>query len=91
DRFIRAKFGGSKIVDVVMQADTSEALLHPGALVAMDGLKTYLVDTIPETGTVMGFTDLVKRINQVFNAGESPAGLRVSAVATAGLRRSSRR
>ncbi|MDR3342576.1 MAG: MMPL family transporter [Treponema sp.] len=78
DRFIREKFGGSKIVDVVMQADTSEALLHPDALSAMDGLKTYLVDNVSETGKVMGFTDLVKRINQVFNAEESPEGLQAS-------------
>jgi predicted RND superfamily exporter protein len=36
------------------------------------------VDNVSETGKVMGFTDLVKRINQVFNAGESPDGLRVN-------------
>jgi predicted RND superfamily exporter protein len=78
DRFIREKFGGSKIVSVVMQADNTETLLHPDALVAMDGLKTYLVDNVSETGKVIGFTDMVKRINQVFNAGESPDGLQIN-------------
>jgi predicted RND superfamily exporter protein len=81
DRFIREKFGGSKIVNVVMQADDTATLLHPDALTAMDGLKTYLLNTVPETGKVMGFTNLVKRINQVFNTGESPDGLQATTVA----------
>jgi predicted RND superfamily exporter protein len=81
DKFIREKFGGSKIVNVVTRADDSATLLHPDALVAMDGLKTYLEKTVPETGKVMGFTDLVKRINQVFNAEESPDGLHANIIA----------
>ena len=76
DRFIREKFGGSKIVSVVVQADTTETLLMPEVLVAMDNLGTYLEDRVPEVGKIMCFTDLVKRINQVFNADESPDGLR---------------
>ena len=76
DRFIREKFGGSKIVSVVAQADTTEALLAPETLTAMDGLETYLENHVNETGKVIGFTDLVKRINQVFNADEDPGGLR---------------
>ena len=76
DRFIREKFGGSKIVSVVAQADDTETLLMPEVLAAMDGLGAYLDERVPEVGKVMGFTDLVKRINQVFNADESPDGLR---------------
>ena len=75
DRFIREKFGGSKVVSVVVQADNTETLLMPEVLSAMDGLGAYLERQVPEVGKVMGFTDLVKRINQVFNAGESPDGL----------------
>jgi predicted RND superfamily exporter protein len=47
----------------------------PEVLGAMDSLGIYLEEKIPEVGKVMGFTDLVKRMNQVFNADESPRGL----------------
>ncbi|MDR0585641.1 MAG: MMPL family transporter [Treponema sp.] len=76
DRFIREKFGGSKIVSVVAEADSSEILLGPESLGAMDSLAAYLEREVPEVGRVVGFTDLVKRINQVFNVDESPSGLR---------------
>jgi predicted RND superfamily exporter protein len=75
DQFIREKFGGSKIISVVVQAETPEILLHPDSLGALDSLKWYLEHRVPEVGNVMGFTDMVKRINQVLNAGESPDGL----------------
>ncbi|GHU09083.1 antibiotic transporter [Spirochaetia bacterium] len=74
DRFIREQFGGSKVVSIVVEAETSEELLHPDVLTAMDGLSAYLAK-VPEVGKVIGFTDLVKRINQVFNESESPDGL----------------
>jgi predicted RND superfamily exporter protein len=76
DRFIREKFGGSKMVSLVMEADESETLLHPDSLTAMDGLASYLMEYTSETGKTLGFTDLIKRINQVFNAGESPDGIK---------------
>ncbi|MDR2053258.1 MAG: MMPL family transporter, partial [Treponema sp.] len=75
DKFIREKFGGSKVVNLVVEADNSETLLHPDVLGAVDGLHAFLGRNIAEVGKVMGFTDLVKRMNQVFNADESPGGL----------------
>jgi predicted RND superfamily exporter protein len=75
DVFIRDKFGGSKTVSVVLEADDSQTLLHPDSLAAMDGLGAYLSERVPQVGKVMDFTSLVKRINQVFNADESPEGL----------------
>jgi predicted RND superfamily exporter protein len=75
DRFIREHFGGSKIVSIVAEAPSSEILLSPPSLSAMDGLSAYLEARVPEAGKTTGFTDLVKRMNQVFNAGESPLGL----------------
>jgi predicted RND superfamily exporter protein len=75
DVFTQEKFGGSKTIDMVVQADSPEILLHPEVLGAIDDLGAYLSARVPETGKVMGFTELVKRINQVFNAGESPEGL----------------
>jgi len=74
DLFIRRNFGGSKIVSVVLQAQSPEVLLRPDSLAALDGLGAYL-GRIPNAGKIMGFTDLVKRINQVLNADADPAGL----------------
>ncbi|MDR0376475.1 MAG: MMPL family transporter [Spirochaetaceae bacterium] len=76
DVFIREKFGGSKVVSVVFESDTAETLLHPDSLSALEGLNVFLSEKVPEAGKVMGFTGLIKRINQVFNVGESPDGLR---------------
>jgi len=76
DRFIREYFGGSKDLNLVVTADTTEELLHPDVLQAVDDLSTYLTEYVPAVGKVVGFTDIIKRINQVFNAGESPNGLR---------------
>jgi len=78
DKFIRQQFGGSKVISVVASADSMEVILHPDTLSAMDGLSSYLQKNVPGVGKIMGFTDLVKRINQVFNADESPDGLRVT-------------
>ncbi|MDR1786485.1 MAG: MMPL family transporter, partial [Spirochaetaceae bacterium] len=76
DEFIRTRFGGSKVISVVAEADSPELLLHPDTLSALDRLGAYLASDVPEVGKVMGFTDLIKRINQVFNAGEDPSGLK---------------
>jgi predicted RND superfamily exporter protein len=78
DRFIREKFGGSKVVSVMVEADDSAAILHPDTLGLMEDLNRYLEERVPRVGKVMGFTDLVKRINQVFNTDESPEGLSAS-------------
>jgi len=75
DRFIRENFGGSKVINVVLQAENSETILHPQTLTALDGLGEYLSKN-PDVGKLMGFTDMVKRINQVLNADEDPAGLK---------------
>ncbi|MDR0387488.1 MAG: MMPL family transporter [Treponema sp.] len=78
DVFIRERFGGSKVVSVVFEADDAETLLHPDSLSAMDGMNSYLSEKVPEVGKAMGFTGLIKRVNQVFNIDESPDGLRPS-------------
>ena len=75
DRFIREHFGGSKSVSVVVTGEEPGDVLRPDVLAAMDGLSTYLSADVPEVGKTTGFTDLLKRINQVFNADESPDGL----------------
>jgi predicted RND superfamily exporter protein len=77
DRFIREYFGGSKELTIVARAETSEELLSPTALSAVDNLSAWLIEQVPATGKVVGFTDIIKRINQVFNVDESPDGLAI--------------
>jgi len=81
DRFIREYFGGSKDLNLVIQAGTTEELLHPDVLKAVDGLSAYLTKHVPQVGKIVGFTDVIKRINQVFNVDQSPDGLPLSASA----------
>ena len=82
DSFIRAQFGGSKSVSVVVSSEIPGEVLRPDVLAAMDGLALYLKEHVPEVGKTSGFTDIIKRINQVFNADESPSGLKPSTVET---------
>jgi len=84
DRFIREYFGGSKDLNLVFTADTTEELLHPDMLQAVDNLSAYLLNHVPAVGKVVGFTDIIKRINQVFNVGESPDGLQSAVSNNAG-------
>jgi len=74
DLFIRENFGGSKVINVVLHGESYEIILHPDTLSAMDGLGAYL-EKNPDVGKLMGFTDMVKRINQVLNADADPKGL----------------
>ncbi|MDX9783839.1 MAG: efflux RND transporter permease subunit [Spirochaetia bacterium] len=76
DRFIREKFGGSKSVSLVVSSEEPGGVLRPEVLGAMDELAVYLRTSVPEVGKTTGFTDMVKRVNQVFNMDESPDGLK---------------
>ena len=82
DRFIREYFGGSKDLSLVIQADTTEELLHPDVLQAVDNLSVYLNENVPAVGKAVGFTDVIKRVNQVFNVDQSPDGLKPAAAET---------
>ncbi|HHU35670.1 MAG TPA: RND family transporter [Treponema sp.] len=75
DGFIRKKFGGSKLVSVVVESPTPGGVLEPEVLVAMDGLVKHLETNVPEVGKVTSFTHLLKRINQVYNVDEDPSGI----------------
>ncbi len=79
DRFISKYFGGTTQVTVAFEADSTEILLSPGVLTAVDGLGAYLTTRVPVVSNVTGFTDMVKRVNQVFNVDEGPNGIRASA------------
>jgi predicted RND superfamily exporter protein len=62
-------------VRIVLEADTTEELLDPKALGAMDDLSSVFMARNPLIGKIMGFPDMIKRTNQVFNADESPSGI----------------
>ena len=74
DLFIRENFGGSKVLNVVLQGESHEIILHPDTLSALNNLGAYL-ENHPKVGKIMSFTDMIKRINQVLNADADPAGL----------------
>ncbi|MDR2795837.1 MAG: MMPL family transporter [Spirochaetaceae bacterium] len=80
DKFIRDKFGGSKVLSVAVEADSPEIILHPDTLCAMDGLAEYLAG-MPLVGKVMGFSDFIKRANQVFNIDSDSGGGSVDTIA----------
>ncbi len=80
DSFIRTRFGGSKVVSVVVSSAIPGEVLRPDVLVAMDGLSAYLNANVPEVGKVTSFTDLIKRINQVYNADEDASGIKQAPV-----------
>jgi predicted RND superfamily exporter protein len=69
DEFLRQEFGGSKVISVMLEAETPEVILHPDTLAALDGLNAHLVKNVPNTGKVMSYTSFIKRMNQVVYAG----------------------
>jgi predicted RND superfamily exporter protein len=68
DEFIRAKFGGTKILSIMLESESSDVILNPQTLAALDNLNLYLVSNVPVTGKIMSYTDLIKRINLVLNS-----------------------
>jgi predicted RND superfamily exporter protein len=84
DRFIREHFGGSSQLIVSVEAEDTQTLLSPEVLGALDGLSAYLTERVPRVGKVTGFTDMVKRMNQMFNVDEAPEGIRTVSRISAG-------
>lgn len=80
DRFIRGYFGGSTNLILSVEADDTQTLLNPQVLTAIEGLSAYLIERVPRVTKVTGFTDMIKRMNQLFNVDESPDGIVASNV-----------
>jgi predicted RND superfamily exporter protein len=76
DAFIRKYFGGTTQITIAVEAGSTEILLSPHVLTAVDNLNVYLSERVPGVGKVSGFTDMVKRMNQMFNVDEPPEGTR---------------
>jgi predicted RND superfamily exporter protein len=75
DRFIRQHFGGSTNLVLSVEAEDTQTLLSPQTLTAIEGLSAYLIERVPSVTKVTGFTDMIKRINQLFNVDESSDGI----------------
>ncbi len=75
DSFVREKFGGSKLLNIVVSSDVEGRVVSSQVLKACDELGLYLAKEVPDVGKVTSAVDLIKRLNQVFNADESPEGV----------------
>ncbi|MDR0583513.1 MAG: MMPL family transporter [Treponema sp.] len=84
DRFIREYFGGSTNLILSVETDETQTLLSPQTLTAIDGLSAYLIERVPSVTKVTGFTDMIKRMNQLFNVDESPDGIAAGSLADSG-------
>jgi predicted RND superfamily exporter protein len=84
DRFIRQHFGGSTNLILSVEADDTQTLLSPQTLTAIEGLSAYLIERVPNVTKVVGFTDMIKRMNQLFNVDESPDGVAATSAVYSG-------
>jgi len=75
DRFIQEKFGGSKLLTVLITTEKPEDVIRPDVLQALDDLSGYAAVNIPEVGKTTSIVDLIKRLNQVTNADSPAAGI----------------
>ncbi len=83
DMFMRNKFGGSKLLNMLISVDGGGTVIRPDILKALDDMGIFLEDEVDEVGKVTSITELLKRINQVYNADESPEGLAAKSTETA--------
>ncbi|UTC74753.1 RND family transporter [Treponema sp. OMZ 792] len=78
DVFMRKQFGGSKLLEMVIKAKDGSAVLRPDILKAIDDLSFFLEEEIDDVGKVTSIVPLIKRLNQVYNADESPDGIKAA-------------
>ena len=78
DAFIREKFGGSKLLNVVVSSEKEGRVVSSEVLKAADELSIYLTKEVKNVGKVTSLVELIKRLNQVYNADESPDGLKAT-------------
>ena len=78
DTFIRDKFGGSKLLNIVVSSEKEGRVISSEVLKACDELSLYLTKEVKDVGKVTSLVELIKRVNQVYNADESPDGIKIS-------------
>ena len=77
DAFIREKFGGSKLLNIVVSSEKEGRVVSSEVLKVCDELSLYLTKEVKDVGKVTSLIELVKRVNQVYNADENPEGIKV--------------
>ena len=78
DAFIREKFGGSKLLNIVVSSEKEGRVVSSEVLKACDELSLYLTKEVKDVGKVTSLIDLIKRVNQAYNADENPNGIKIS-------------
>ena len=76
DAFIREKFGGSKLLNIVVSSEKEGRVVSSEVLKACDELSLYLTKEVKDVGKVTSLVEILKRVNQVYNADESPEGIK---------------
>ena len=75
DSFMRKHFGGSKVLEMVIKTQDGSDVLRPDILKAIDDLSSFLEEEVEDVGKVTSIVPLIKRLNQAYNADESPEGI----------------
>lgn len=75
DTFMRKHFGGSKVLEMVIKTQDGSDVLRPDILKAIDDLSSFLEEEVEDVGKVTSIVPLIKRLNQAYNADESPEGI----------------
>ncbi|MEX2443164.1 MAG: efflux RND transporter permease subunit [Alkalispirochaeta sp.] len=73
DEFLREHFLGTRSFDINVSGESPGDLTRPEILTAMDGLAAYL-EEYEQVSQVMGYTDFIKRMNQMMNIGVPAPG-----------------
>ena len=60
------------MLELVIKAKDGSDILRPDILKAIDDLSSFLEEEIEDVGKVTSIVPLIKRLNQVYNADESP-------------------
>lgn len=73
DDFLREHFLGTRSFDINVSGESPGDLTRPEILSAMDDLARYL-EEYDQVSQVMGYTDFIKRMNQMMNIGVPAPG-----------------
>ncbi|HHS14232.1 MAG TPA: hypothetical protein ENN03_10770 [bacterium] len=68
DAFINNHFGGTSMLNVILEAETVDAFKQPRILRAMDRMQTDVVGSLPVAGNSFALSDYLKRMNKVMHA-----------------------
>lgn len=67
DKFINENFGGTNVLNVMIDGQENGSLTDPKILKEMENLSVYLQDNYSDVGNVISFADLLKRMNKVMH------------------------